>query len=202
MQPYLVLAEQLGSFAGQLTETGIAAVTIAFEGHVAGLNTQPLVAAVLSGLLRPMLAEVNMVSAPILARERNISVTETKNQQHGDYETLIRLSLTTERQTRSVAGTLFGGDRVRIVEIKEIGIEAALGPHMLYLTNNDKPGVIGDLGRSLSDAGVNIATFHLGRAEPSGDAIALLQIDQPLDPAGLKVVRGLPNVIQVKPLAF
>jgi D-3-phosphoglycerate dehydrogenase len=202
LQPYLKLAEQLGSFAGQLTETGIVAVTIAFEGHVASLNTQPLVAAALCGLLRPMLAEVNMVSAPILARDRNISVTETKNQQRGDYETLIRLSLTTERQDRSVAGTLFGGDRVRIVEIKGIGVEASLAPHMLYITNNDKPGVIGDLGRALSDAGVNIATFHLGRAEPSGDAIALLQIDQPLDSAALDVVRNLPNVMQVKPLAF
>jgi len=202
LQPYMVLAEQLGGFAGQLTETGITAVTIAFEGHVASLNTQPLVAAALSGLLRPMLDSVNMVSAPIIARDRNISVTETKNLQHGDYETLIRLNLTTERQTRSVAGTLFGGNRARIVEIKDIGIEAALAPHMLYITNYDKPGVIGDLGRALSNAGINIATFHLGRAEPSGDAIALLQIDRPLDPAELETIRGLPNVIQVKQLAF
>jgi D-3-phosphoglycerate dehydrogenase len=202
LRPYMALAEQLGSFAGQLTETGIETVQIDFEGHVATLNTRPLAAAVLTGLLRPMLDAVNMVSAPLIARDRNISVTETKNEQPGDYETLIRLSVTTERQSRSVAGTLFGGDRARIVDVKGIGIEAELAPHMLYITNHDKPGVIGDLGRTLGDAGINIATFHLGRASEGDDAIALLRIDQPLAPSVLDTVCGLPNILQVKQLAF
>ncbi len=202
LRPYMALAEQLGSFAGQLTETGLKTVQIDFEGHVATLNTRPLAAAVLTGLMRPMLDAVNMVSAPSIARDRNISVTETKNEQPGDYETLIRLSVTTERQSRSVAGTLFGGDRARIVDVKGIGIEAELAPNMLYITNHDKPGVIGDLGRTLGDAGINIATFHLGRAAEGGDAIALLRIDQPLQPDVLDAVCGLPNIIQVKQLAF
>ncbi len=202
LQPYMVLAEQLGSFGGQLTETGITAVQIDFEGHVATLNTRPLAAAVLAGLLKPMLDAVNMVSAPSIARDRNISVTETKNEQPGDYETLIRLTVITERQSRSVAGTLFGGDRARVVDVKGIGIEAELAPHMLYITNHDKPGVIGDLGRTLGDAGINIATFHLGRAAEGGDAIALLRIDQPLEAKVLETVCKLPNILQVKQLAF
>ena len=202
LRPYMVLAEQLGSFAGQLTETGIAAVTIDFEGHVATLNTRPLASALLSGLLSPMLDAVNMVSAPSIARDRNISVTESKNEQSGDYETLIRVTVKTERQSRSVAGTLFGGNRARLVDIKGIGIEAELAPHMLYITNHDKPGVIGDLGRTLGDEGINIATFHLGRASEGGDAIALLRIDQPLGPAVLDSVSSLPNILQVKQLAF
>jgi D-3-phosphoglycerate dehydrogenase len=131
LRPYIALAEQLGSFAGQLTQSGVGAVQIDFEGHVATLNTRPLAAAVLTGLMRPMLDAVNMVSAPSIARDRNISVTETKNEQPGDYETLIRLTVTTERQSRSVAGTLFGGNRARVVDVKGIEIEAELSPYML-----------------------------------------------------------------------
>src|SRR3546814_6033403 len=116
-----------------------------------------------------------MVNAPVIARERNIDVSETKNERSEDYDTLIRVTVTTERRPRSVSGTLFGGNRPRVVEITGIPMEAELGPHMLYLTNRDKPGVIGALGRPLGEAGVNLATFHLGRNESGGDAIALLQ---------------------------
>ena len=202
LAPYMTLAENLGGFAGQLTETGVRSVSIEFEGHVATLNTRPLVSAVLTGLLSPMLNSVNMVSAPAVARDRNISVTESKNEQPGDYETLIRVTVKTERQSRSVTGTLFGGGKPRIVNIKGIEIEAEFGPHMLYITNKDEPGVIGDLGRTLGDAGVNIATFHLGRMSDGGDAIALIQVDQPVDADLLDAVLALPNIVQTKLLAF
>ena len=202
LRPYMALAELLGSFAGQLTETGLKAFTIEFEGHVAELNTRPLMAAALTGLLRPLLDSVNMVSAPIIARERDIRCTEVKRDEATDYETLIRLTVTTERMSRSVAGTLFGGSRPRIVAIKDIPVEAEIGPHMLYITNCDKPGVIGDLGRILGEAKVNIATFHLGRADEGGDAIALLQVDQAVDKALLEKIAALPNILQVKALEF
>ena len=202
LRPYMALAELLGSFAGQLTETGLKAFTVEFEGQAASLNTRPLMAAALTGLLRPLLDSVNMVSAPVIARERNIRCTEIKRTEPADYETLIRLTVTTERVSRSVAGTLFGGARPRIVEIKDIPIEAEIGPHMLYITNKDKPGVIGDLGRTLGEAKVNIATFHLGRANEGGDAIALLQVDRAVDKALLDQITALPNIIQVKALKF
>jgi len=185
-----------------LTETGLKAFTVEFEGQAASLNTRPLMAAALTGLLRPLLDSVNMVSAPVIARERNIRCTEIKRTEPADYETLIRLTVTTERVSRSVAGTLFGGARPRIVEIKDIPIEAEIGPHMLYITNKDKPGVIGDLGRTLGEAKVNIATFHLGRANEGGDAIALLQVDRAVDKALLDQITALPNIIQVKALKF
>jgi D-3-phosphoglycerate dehydrogenase len=202
LRPYMALSELLGSFAGQLTETGLKAFTVEFEGQAASLNTRPLMAAALTGLLRPLLDSVNMVSAPVIARERNIRCTEIKRTEPADYETLIRLTVTTERVSRSVAGTLFGGARPRIVEIKDIPIEAEIGPHMLYITNKDKPGVIGDLGRTLGEAKVNIATFHLGRANEGGDAIALLQVDRAVDKALLDQITALPNIIQVKALEF
>ena len=152
LRPYLTLAQQLGSFAGQLTHSGLKAVTIEYEGHAAELNTRPLTAVALAGLLTPLLDNVNMVNAPLIARERNIEVSEVKHSRPGSFQTLIRLSVTTERQSRAVAGTLFGGGKPRLVEVKGIAIEAELSPHMLYITNRDKPGFIGRLGTLLGDA--------------------------------------------------
>ena len=202
LQPYMRLAEQLGSFAGQLTETRIKAVAIDYEGAVAGHNVKPLTAIALTGLLSPQLASINMVSAPVLCRERDIRVSETLSGEPGDYQTLIRLRVTTERRRRSVAGTLFGGDKPRIVSVDDIPLEGELGPRMLFVRNYDKPGFIGALGQVLGAARVNIATFHLGRTAPGEDAIALLEIDEPLTSETLETVRRLPNVIQAKALSF
>jgi D-3-phosphoglycerate dehydrogenase / 2-oxoglutarate reductase len=202
LRPYMTLANQLGSFAGQLTETGIKEVKIEYLGHVAGLNTKPLTAIVLQGLLTPMNEAVNMVNAPVVAKERNIRVSEIKSDGDGDYHTLVRLTVVTERRERSVAGTLFGGDKARLVEIKGIPIEAELGPNMLFVTNQDKPGFIGALGSLLGQHGVNIATFHLGRSVPGGDAILLTQVDQPLTDDLVEKVRALPQVVQAKALKF
>ncbi len=202
LKPYMRLADQLGSFAGQVTETGLRKVQIEYAGHVAELNTQPLTAVVLRGLLAPLMDSVNMVNAPLVAQQRNIEVSEVNHNRSGDYQTLIRLTVTTERRSRDIAGTLFGGDRPRVVEVKGIAVEAELGPHMLFITNDDKPGFIGALGSVLGDAGVNIATFHLGRAAAGGDALALVEIDEPLSEAVLAKVRAVPHVNQVVPLKF
>jgi D-3-phosphoglycerate dehydrogenase len=202
LKPYIKLAQQLGSLAGQLTRSGLRSVTVEYEGLAAGLNTRPLTAAALSGLLSPMLDHVNMVNAPVLARERDISLAEVKHDRPTDYQTLIRLTVETDRRRRDVAGTLFGGDKPRLVEIKGIPIEAELGRHMLYVTNEDKPGFIGRLGTLLGAAGVNIATFHLGRSAPGADAIALVEIDQPVTEPLLSELRRLPMVVQAESLSF
>lgn len=200
--PYMKLAEQLGSFAGQLTESGLKGITLEYEGHVTELNTRPLTQMALAALLRPMLDTVNMVNAPVVARERDIDVSEVKHERAREYHTLVRITVETERQSRSVAGTLFGGDKPRLVEIKGIPVEAELGPNMLYITNEDKPGLIGNLGRTLGDAGVNIATFHLGRSSPGSDAIALIEVDDGLNETVLEQVRKLPLIKQAKLLKF
>ena len=202
LKPYIRLATQLGSFSGQLTRSGIRGVTVEYEGHAAELNTRPLTAAALAGLLSPMLDQVNMVNAPLIARERDIAVTEIKHDRATDYQTLIRLTVETDRRKRDVAGTLFGGDKPRVVEIKGIPVEAELGRHMLYITNEDKPGFIGRLGTALGDGDVNIATFHLGRSGPGADAIALVEVDQPLTDEMLRRLRRIPNVVQAESLTF
>ena len=202
LKPFVALAEQLGSFAGQLTESGITGLSIEYAGQIGTMNRRALTSALLAGLFRPMLAEVNMVSAPVVARERGIMIDETTRDAHGAYETYIRLTVKTERQERSVAGTVFSDGKPRIIQVKGINMEAELGRHMLYITNFDKPGFIGALGTTLGDAGVNIATFHLGRQKEGGDAIALIEIDEPMDPVVLNKVNALPHVQQAKPLAF
>ncbi|HEY2759060.1 MAG TPA: phosphoglycerate dehydrogenase [Pseudolabrys sp.] len=203
LKPFIALAEKLGSFAGQLTETGISKVQIAFEGAVAQMNTKALTSAALAGLLRPMLGEnVNVVSAPAVAKERGIVVEEVTREMPEDYESLITVTLVTERQSRHVSGTVFADGRPRIVNIKGIRMDAEFGASMIYITNLDKPGFIGTFSSTLGEAGINIATFHVGREAPGANAVALIEIDGELPDAVLSKVRALPQVQQAKPLHF
>ena len=202
LKPFIALAEKLGSFAGQLTETGISKVQIAYEGAVAQMNTKALTSAALAGLLRPMLGDVNVVSAPVVAKERGIVVEEVTREMPEDYESLITVTVTTERQTRHVSGTVFADGRPRIVNIKGIRMDAEFAPSMIYITNLDKPGFIGKFSSTLGEAGINIATFHVGRDAPGGNAVALIEIDGDLPEDVLAKVRALPQVQQAKLLHF
>ena len=177
IEPYISLGSQMGSLAGQIIESSITSVTIEYEGNVADLNTRPITSSLLAGLLTPVLNGVNMVNAPILARDRGMKVVEVRQEQHGEYQTLVRTTVATENSTQTFAGTLFGGSKRRIVEVNGIKLEAELSPNMLYIVNKDKPGFIGRLGTALGNAGVNIATFQLGRISQGLDAIALIEID-------------------------
>jgi D-3-phosphoglycerate dehydrogenase len=205
LKPYLELCRLLGGFAGQLTqarEGAIHKVAIEYEGHAAGLNHRPLTAAMLAGLMAPLMEGVNMVNAPVAARDHGIDVAETVHDRPTEYLTLVRVTVETDGLTRSVAGTLFAGSRPRIVEIKGIKVEADFAPHMLYVTNQDKPGFIGRFGATLAGAGINIATFHLGRASQGGDAICLVSVDERVPEDVLAMVRTLPLVMQAIGLAF
>ncbi len=202
LKPFVALAEKLGSFAGQLTETGLIKVGICYEGAVAQMNTKALTAAAVAGVLRPMLQDINVVNAPLVAKERGIVVEEITREMAGDYESLITVTVTTERQSRHLSGTVFADGRPRIVNIKGIRMDAEFGPSMIYITNLDKPGFIGRFSSTLGEAGINIATFHVGRDAPGGSAIALIEIDGELPDDVLAKVRALPQVQQAKPLHF
>ena len=205
LRPYMELCRLLGAFAGQMTTASggsVQRVSIEYEGQAAQLNQRPLTAAVLAGLMTPMMAGANMVNAPLLARERGIDVSETVHDRPSEYQTLVRVTVTTDQQSRSVAGTLFAGRSPRLVEIKGIKVEADFGRHMLYVTNQDKPGFIGRFGATLGGAGINIGTFHLGRATPGGDAICLVSVDEKVPEDVLSMVRTLPAVVQATALDF
>jgi len=205
LRPYLELCRLLGAFAGQLTqarEGALHKVTIEYEGQAAALNHRPLTAAMLAGLMSPLMEGVNMVNASVAARDHGIDVAETVHDRPTEYLTLVRVTVETDHLTRSVAGTLFAGSRPRIVEIKGIKVEADFAPYMLYVTNQDKPGFIGRFGATLAGAGINIATFHLGRASQGGDAICLVSVDEAVPEPVLEMVRTLPLVMQATALAF
>ncbi len=202
LKPYMALVEEIGGFAGQITETSLKRVIIEYEGHVAELNTKPLTAVVLEGLLSPLMSSVNMVNAPVIAKERNIEVTEAKHEREGDYHTLVRLTVETDRGSRTVAGTLFANGTPRIVDVDGVRLEAELADNMLYIVNDDKPGFIGALGSVLGNTGVNIATFALGRREEGEEAVALIAIDQPMPDVVLDQIAALAHVKQAKRLSF
>jgi D-3-phosphoglycerate dehydrogenase len=202
LKPFISLAEKLGSFAGQITESGLKKVTITYQGDVAKQKIKALTSAAIAGLLRPMLADVNVVSAPVVAKERGVVIEETTREGHSDYESTITLTVVTENMTRSVTGTVFADGKPRIVEIKGIKIDADFAPSMIYVTNEDKPGFIGRFAGLLGEAGVNIATFALGRDEQGGSAICLVAIDGEA-PAGLvDKIKAIPGVKRAKALRF
>jgi D-3-phosphoglycerate dehydrogenase / 2-oxoglutarate reductase len=202
LKPFIALAEGLGSFAGQLTQAPIHKVTITYEGAVAGLKIKALTSAAIAGLLRPSLVDVNVVSAPSIAAHRGIVVEEMTRASEGDYESFVTLTVATSEQTRSVGGTVFHDGKPRILSIKGIKVDAEFTPSMIYVTNADKPGFIGRFASLLGDAGVNIATFALGRDEPGGSAIALVSIDGAVPPPVLEKVSKIKGVRQAAVLQF
>jgi D-3-phosphoglycerate dehydrogenase len=202
LKPFVVLAEKLGSFAGQLTDASISGIVIEYAGDVGDMNTRALTSAALAGVLSAQLGLINMVSAPVVARERGIKVDEVKQTQRGAYETYIRLTVKTDKYERSVAGTVFSDGKPRIIQVKGIELEADFGKHMLYITNNDKPGFIGNIGTLMGNASINIACFHFGRVAPGGDAIGIVEVDGAVPDSVLEAVNKLPNVKQVKALMF
>ena len=202
LKPFVALAEKLGSFVGQLTDDVITGIIIEYAGDVGEMNTRALTSAALAGVMAAQIGMVNMVSAPLVAKERGIKVDEVKQSRRGAYETYIRLTVKTATFERSVAGTVFSDGKPRIIQVKGIELESDFGKHMLYVTNNDKPGFIGNIGTLMGNAGINIACFHFGRVAAGGDAIGLVEVDAPVPQSVMDAVDKLPNVKLVKVLAF
>ncbi|MGH6845356.1 MAG: ACT domain-containing protein, partial [Methylocella sp.] len=173
-----------------------------YEGEAAGSNTKALTASAIAGLLRPLLAGVNIVSAPGVAKERGIAIDEVSRAADADYQSLITLSVTTQDRERSVSGTLFHDGKPRIVSINGIAVDALVAPVMIYVSNEDKPGFIGRFASLLGNAGINIATFALGRDREGGSAIALVEVDGAVPEKVLAEIEMLPGVKEAKALAF
>ena len=203
LTPFVKLAEQLGSFAGQLTETSIKGIAIEYSGAVAELNVRPITAAAVASVLKHHMGEgINMVSAVPLAEQRGMRISTTTRGPDGAYESYIKLSVTTDDYERSVGGTVFSDGRPRFIQVRDINMEFEVTPNMLFVRNSDKPGFIGRFGTVMGEAGVNIATLNLGRDKPGGDAICLVSVDEPISDAVIETVKALPQVIRVNRLSF
>lgn len=199
LQPYLNLSERLGGFAAQIFEGGITEVTIEYMGDASELNTAPVTIAALKGLLTPILEEtVNFVNAPLIAKERGIEVRETRSAEAGDYQSMLAIRIKAKDRETYLAGTLFSKKDPRIVKIDGFSVEIVPEGNMLFIHNNDKPGVIGNIGSLLGKNNINIARMHFGRETAGGRAISVVSIDTPPAPAVLEAVKGLPNILSVK----
>ncbi|WP_157016506.1 phosphoglycerate dehydrogenase [Mesorhizobium xinjiangense] len=202
LKPFVKLAEVLGAFVGQVTEEPIREVEILFDGSTTTMNTRALVSATLAGLIRPQVADVNMVSAPIMAKERGVILSEVKRDKSGVFDGYIKLTVKTRSKTRTIAGTVFSDGKPRFIQIKGINLDAEVGQHMLYTTNMDTPGIIGLLGGILGKNGVNIANFQLGRTTQGGDAIALLYLDEQISEKVIEELVATDQIVSAKPLRF
>jgi D-3-phosphoglycerate dehydrogenase len=202
MGPWIKLAEHLGAFVGQLTDEPIKAVNILYDGHVAEMNLDALNCAAVAGMMKIVNPDVNLVSAPVIARDRGIQISRTTQGKSGVFDAYIKLTIVTPSRERSIAGTVFSDGKPRFIQIKGINIDAEVGAHMLYTTNQDTPGMIGTLGETLARGGVNIANFTLGRSDRGGDAIAMLYVDDAVPPAVLDALKATGLFGQVRPLAF
>jgi D-3-phosphoglycerate dehydrogenase len=202
LRPYMELAEKLGSLVGQVDGRRATGLSIEVEGAAAQLNQKPITGAVLAGFMRVYSDSVNMVNAPFLARERGLDVREVRHDREIDYHTLVRVTATTPEGERTVAGTLFGNSAPRLVDMFGIPLEAELEGEMIYIVNEDRPGFIGRLGTTLGEAGVNIGTFHLGRRAAGEEAVALVSVDNHVEPELVARLEAIPGVKRVKPLRF
>jgi D-3-phosphoglycerate dehydrogenase / 2-oxoglutarate reductase len=201
LKPFIGLIDKLGAFAGQIADDGLEAVEIEYEGEVAQLNTHPLTAVALASLMRPLMPDVNMVSAPAVLKQKGTPLTESRRETSPIYGSLIRIKVLTGGRWRTLAGVVNAGS-AKIVEVKGMALEADFHPVMLLINNLDKPGFIGALGTILAVANINIATFHLGRQSAGEDAIAIVGVDQIVPDAIQKKLRALPHVRYVKVLKF
>ena len=202
MGPWVSLAGHLGSFIGQMTDEPIKAINILYDGVVSEMNLAALNCGVVAGIMKRANPDVNMVSAPVIAKERGIQVSTTNQDKSGVFDGYIKVTVVTDKRERSVAGTVFSDGKPRFIQIKGINIDAEIGANMLYTTNEDVPGIIGLLGNTMGKNGVNIANFTLGRNSVGGEAIALLYIDHPIAAEVTTALETTGMFTQVKPLAF
>lgn len=202
MAPWIKLAEHLGSFVGQLTDEPVKAINILYDGVVSEMNLDALNCAAIAGIMKATNPDVNMVSAPVIAKERGINISKTTQEKTGVFDAYIKLTVVTDKRERSIAGTVFSDGKPRFIQIKGINIDAEIGQHMLYTTNKDVPGIIGTLGQTMGENGVNIANFTLGRSGAGKDAIALLYVDAVIGQDVLDKLCATGMFQSVKPLQF
>ncbi|MFH1199297.1 MAG: phosphoglycerate dehydrogenase [Candidatus Omnitrophota bacterium] len=199
LEPYVKLGEKLGKFSAQLAEGRYQEINISYSGDIAKHNLSPVTMALIKGTLSPILNEtVNFINAASLAKERGIKVSESKSLKEEEFVNLVKLELKTDQESRKVFGTLSSNKQPRIVKIDEYYLEFYPTEELLYIQNWDKPGLIGSLGTTLGQGGINIAAMTFGRDKPGGKAVSVLNIDSPVSSGLMDKLRKLENILTVK----
>ncbi len=203
LQPYINLAEKLGSFSCQIFEGGATEIIVEYLGDAATVNTAPVTIATLKGYLSPILLEtVNFVNAPFIAKERGIEVKETKSSDAGDFFSKIVVRIKSKDRESYVSGTLYSKKDPRVIEIDHFKVEIVPEGELLLIYNNDKPGVIGNIGNTLGKNNINIARMHFGRESAGGMAISVVSLDAKPGPEVIDQIRGLPNILSIKQISL
>jgi D-3-phosphoglycerate dehydrogenase len=193
--PYLTLAEMLGSFHMQIAKGGVEEINLEYIGEFEELTTGPITVAFLKGLFTPILQDaVNYVNAPLIAKERGIRVVESRTGHSDDFTSLLAIRVKTTEGENMLAGTVFGKNEPRLVRMNTFRLEALPTGPMLYVYNKDVPGVIGALGSTLGEHGVNISRMTVGREMEQGLNIILLNTDQMISKELLKIVQQLEHI--------
>lgn len=201
IRPYLDLAEKLGTFQAQLLTGAIQEVAIEYSGEILNHNVAPITLSLIKGLLDPILTEtVNYINAPIIAKERGIKIVEVKSSETKDYTNMIALTVKTSKEASQTAGAVFGKNDPRIVRVNEFSVEIVPEGYMLAVSNDDQPGVIGNLGTTLGNNKVNIARLNLSRDAKAKRALVVLNTDSPVASDVLDKLRKLPHVVSVTPI--
>jgi D-3-phosphoglycerate dehydrogenase len=184
-------------------EGGVTEIMIEYQGEAAKINTAPVTIAAVKGFLNPILLEtVNFVNAPVIAKERGIEVKEVKSTDESDYQSMIAIRLKAKGKESYFAGTLFSKKDPRIVAIDSFKVEIIPEGELLFLYNNDKPGVIGNIGTLLGEIRIKIARMHFGRESQGGMAISVVSIDSHASPAIIDQIKKLPNILSVRQISL
>jgi len=199
LSPYINLAERMGLFIGQLAEGGLTRVTVEYSGEVGDLKQEPITLAALKGVLTPTLQEnVNYVNAPLIAKDRGIEVKVSRSSEATEFTSLITLRLLTGAKETSASGTLNSRKEPRIIQVDAFPMEAVPAGDMLVLMNNDKPGVIGNIGTILGQNGINISRMQFGRESQGGLAMSVVSVDSPISDELMARIKQLPNVLSAR----
>ena len=198
LAPMLYLAEKLGLFQARYTVGRPESIEIEYCGDLDITDTYPITSAIIMGYLAPIVETVNMVSAPSVLKDHGIASTETRSPAASDYGFQINVTVVTDEETVTVAGTLFGDNDPRICTIDGTRMDAVPEGWMVICSNDDKPLVLGKITTIIGEGNVNIANLTLGRDEPGGHATTLINLDGPLDEQTIEKVRQVPHVNRVR----
>ena len=199
IQPYMVMAEKLGSFQGQVVEENIENVEITYTGDILNYKTQLFTLSFLKGLLGCTVPEyVNYVNAMFVAKERGIKVIEKQSSETEDFPSIIRTEIKTAGTKNNIAGTVFGKNDLRIVRIDGYHVDVSPTGYLLFCMNSDKPGAVAHISSVLTEAGINIANMTVGRKEAGGQAVTVLNIDSKTTREVLLQIKDNPVITKVK----